>query len=242
MKGNYLIIIGVLILFIGVAVKPVISTVQNENGIHENPRNYLFQTIIKISRHPEIRVLLNQNNNNLISSNFDFSSLFLDLEIRKSSLISSLFFIKSSTKIDNLNKVYNKGNELIEILGKDKTFEILESIRYNDLQMFDKINKIISKDVELNDRLNRLKEMNYEFSSDLSWNFPVICGLIFSWIIIQLIKISFWGNFWFVIKDTYILKSLYFRYCEFLVNKIEFLLNPIGIIYRNLGCEPIYAY
>ena len=58
-------VVSVIALFIGVAVYPSTATVQQVEDTNEEPKGILFQTIIEISNHQEVRDLIEQYNQNL---------------------------------------------------------------------------------------------------------------------------------------------------------------------------------
>jgi len=185
MNKNILICIGITILFLGLAIQPSVATVQpriekeiqtEEKIIDIEPKNYLFQTIIDIANNPEVKNLLEQHHNELFNVNID-RSVYRKLLLRNPRLFSSLLFTKPSMTHEYLDKCYNKGIEIVKILGEDKALELIESIEVSDTEVFDELNNIIFKDEKLSDKLSTLKEMNNELNSDMGY--PIICYLLF---------------------------------------------------------------
>ena len=62
-------VVGVIVLFLGVAVQPSIATVQPEQEINVEPKDYLFQIIINIANNPNVKGLFKQTK---------FNDLFCD--------------------------------------------------------------------------------------------------------------------------------------------------------------------
>ena len=169
------IVLGLIVLFIGVTVQPCIAIVQPETELDVEPKYYLFQTIIDIANNPEVNILFELYRNDLYRVDVD-RSVYRKLLLRNPRLFSSLLFTKPSMTHEYLNKCYNKGIEIINILGEDKALELIESIGVSDTEVFDEFNNIISKDEELSNRLATLKETNKEQNSD--WYYPIICSIL----------------------------------------------------------------
>jgi len=85
--------------------------------------------------------------------------------------------------VEYLDKCYNKGIEITNILGEDKVLETMENAEVTDTRLFDELNDIISKDVELSSRFATLKEMNNEMNSILGYPYTIICSILYFLII-----------------------------------------------------------
>jgi hypothetical protein len=167
-------VVGVIVLFIGVGVQPAVATVEPEN-IDVEPKDYLFQTIIDIANDPDVKNLLEKYDNDLFSVDID-RSVYRKLLLRNPRLLFNMLFTKPSMSIVYLNKCYNNGIEVTNILGEDIVLEMIENNEIFETSMLDKLNDIISKDEELSDKIAILKDMNMNFD----WDYPIICSTTFA--------------------------------------------------------------
>lgn len=172
-------VVGVIILFIGIAVQPSIATIQPEEKINAEPKDYLFQTIIDIANNPDVKRLLEQNKHKAFTSDYDYKGVFSQLLFKKPKLLLDLLFTKPYITYDYLDKSYNKGIEITNILGENKALEMIESIRVAKQEDLDELNNIIINNEELSDRIATLKEMNIEINPTvpLQGNL-IICGIL----------------------------------------------------------------
>lgn len=186
-------VVGVVILFISIAVQPSIATIQPEKKINLEPKDYLFQTIINIANNPDVKSLLEQYNHEILTSDYDYKGVFSQLLFKKPRLLFSMLFTKPSITYDYLEKSYNKGIKITNILGEDKVFEVLESVEISNPKVFDELNNIILNDEELSSRIATLKEMNKEFDpvAPLEAN-PVVCGTLALILIPTLLIMAFY--------------------------------------------------
>ena len=170
-------VVGVILLFIGMGVQPAIATVQPEEEIIDvEPKDYLFQTIIDIANNPEIKGLLEQHGNDLLKVDID-RRVYRKSFFRNPRLFFNILFTKPSMSVKYLNKCYNKGVEITNILGEDKVLEIIENVEITDTKLFDELNNIIINDEGLLVRLETLNEMNKEFYSDPPLKDTIICHI-----------------------------------------------------------------
>ena len=190
MNKNLLLAIGITILFLGIAVQPSIATVQPEQDIIDiEPKDYLFQTIIDIANNPEIKNLLKQNNHDLFTSDYDYKKIYSELLVRNPRLLFSMLFTKPSKTYNYLEKCYNDGIEITKIIGEHEVARILESIDISDIELFDEINNIITKNDVLSNRISLLKDLNYDLKSNKLWdNYPIICSILFAIMIYEIIS------------------------------------------------------
>ncbi len=89
-----------------------------------------------------------------------------------------MIFTKPSITYEYLDKIYYRGIEVTNTLGKEKTLEMIESISINNPDVLDEFNKIIMSNKNLSDRIATLEVMNKKYVSDLSWGFPIICTIL----------------------------------------------------------------
>jgi len=184
-------VVGVIVLFIGVAVQPGIATVQPEvETIDVEPKDYLFQTIIDIANNPDVKKLLEQYDDDLFKVDLD-RGIYRKILFRNPRLFLNMIFTKPSLSIEYLNDYYDNGIMITNTLGEDKVLEIIENVEITDIKFFDEFNNIITRDEELSNRLETLKEMNKDIKLD--WPFigiQIICITLLIIIISVLIPIT----------------------------------------------------
>jgi len=217
--------VAVILLFFGVAVQPSIAIVQLEEEVNANTKDYLFQTLIDISNHPDVKKFLEQyendwkNNNGFV--NFDFDrTISRKILFRNPRLFRSLIFTKPSMSYEYLDSVYRKGIKITNILGEEKVLEILASIEVTNPEFFEKLNSIIMNDEELYDNIAKLEKMNHECVSDFTWGFPIICAILLLITITSYIR----AEIFMTVYD-------FVEYYPFL----HFLLYPLFLIF---ACRP----
>ena len=230
-------VVAVIILFIGLAIKPSIA-VQPETEIDDEPKDYLFQTIIDITNNPDVKDLLEQYDNDLFKVDID-RSVYRKLLLRNPRLFCNTLLTKPTMTIEYLNKCYSKGIEITNIIGEEKTLEIIENAEVTDRKLFDEIDDIISKDVELSNRLSTLEDMNKGYISDLSWGFPVICFLL----VILVAPFFLWFAFFNELSLIFLLIDNFTFFKIFkIIAYVVFI--PLGILviamtnFRCFGDEP----
>jgi len=191
--------VAVIILFIGLAIQPSIA-VQTETEIDIEPKDYLFQTIIDIANNPEVKNLLEKYGNDLFKVDID-RNVYRKLFLRNPRLMFNTLFTKPSMTIEYLDRCYNKGIEITNIIGEDKVIEIIKNAEVTDTKLFNEINDIITNDEELSSRIETLKEMNTESNSILGYPYPIICsilGLLAIPFFIFYDLINIFGDFYFI--------------------------------------------
>ena len=189
------VVVGVILLFLGIGIQPAIAIVElKEEIIDVKPKDFLFQTIIDLINNPDINNLLEQSANDLFKVDID-RSVYRKILIRNPRLMFNMFFNKPSMSIEYLNKCYNQGIEITNIIGEDKVLEIIEIVEITDTKLFDELDNIISKDYELSSRLENLKKMNKEINSNkLFWdNYPIICSILLPVLFTFLGACFLWG-------------------------------------------------
>jgi hypothetical protein len=193
---NKILVIGINILLIIIAVQPSIAVVQPGEKRDIESKGYLFQTIIDIADNPEVKNLLGQNRNNLFKIDID-RSIFKNIFLRNPRFFHSLIFTKPSMNQGYLDKCYYKGIGIINILGEDKALEIIDSIKFNNIKIFNNLNIIIKNDKELFSRIASIQEMNKELKSNSPFKGdPLICyiTLIFLFPILLLVELTEMNN------------------------------------------------
>jgi len=178
--------LGVVVLFVGVSFQPTIAveSVLNERESNyedvdfEEAKKYLFETIIDIANNPEFKDLSKQYGNNLFTSSYDYKNLFSELRIEKPGFLGSMLFIKPKMTDEYLETIYNKGVELVDIIGEEESLKIVESFKMTNPGFFDDLKNVIMDDEELSSRISVLEKMNIDPKSDLEWDFPIICTIL----------------------------------------------------------------
>ena len=180
--------VAVILLFLGLAIQPSVAIVQTKIEIDIEPKDYLFQTIIDIGNNLDVKELLEQYDNDIFNIDID-KSVYRKILLRNPRLMFNTLFTKPSISIEYLDKCYNNGIEIANILGEDKVLEMIENIEVTDATLFDELNNIVSNDEELSDKLAVLKVMNKELQ--LGWSFPILCSILNVLMIIPLILFVF---------------------------------------------------
>ena len=152
-------VVGVIVLFIGLGVQPAFATFEPQKDIDVETNNYLFQTIIDIANNPEIKKLLEQHHNDLFKVDID-RSVYRKIFFRNPRLLFNMLFNKPSITYDYLDKCYNNGIEITNVLGEDKALEMIESIRITNLKVFDDFSNIFTGNEELSKRLSAFQVLN----------------------------------------------------------------------------------
>ena len=244
MHKNIPLVVGITILFLGLAIQPSVATVQPEKETDVEPKDYLFQIIINIANNPDVKNLLEQYNHNLFTSDYDYRNAFLQLLFKKPRLLFNVLFTKPSITYNYLDKSYNRGIEITNIIGEDNVLDMIASIEVTNPELFNEFNNIIMNDEELSGRLATLKEINKEYVSDLSWGFPIICNIVYNifayqfitmMILIQIYEDYYYNNpviflilgTWFNMKAMIALSSI------FILGILNCPQFPISILKNN---------
>ena len=226
MKKELLITFGITFLFLGIAVQPSLATVQPEQKIDIESKDYLFQTIIDIANNPDVKNLLEQYENDLFRVDVD-RSVYRKILLRNPKLFFNTLFTKPSMSVEYIDKCYNRGIQITNIIGEDKSLEMIESIDIKDTEVIDKLNYIIKNDNELSDKITMLKETNKELKLDSPLKFhPILCAfliLIFIPLLILMLPFAILGV---------ILGALIYNFPEIdnLIDKFPQIFIPIAIV------------
>jgi hypothetical protein len=158
-------VVGITILFLGVGIQPVVAIIEPEEDIIDvEPKDYLFQTIIDIANNPDVKNLLEQYDNDLFKVEID-RSVYRKLFLRNPRLFRSFIITKPCVTYDSLESLYKHGTKIIQIIGEDKSLDILESIYIKNKPVFEQFNGIIENDDELSGKIENLKNLKIEISS-----------------------------------------------------------------------------
>ncbi len=173
-----ILVIGIILLFLGVGIQPAIATVEPEEIIDVEPKDYLFQTIIEIANNPEVKNLLEQYDNDLFKVDID-RSVYRKILVRNPRLFRSMIFTKPSLTCEYLNKTYNNGIEITNILGADTLFKIIEKVDFNNFRVIESLNGIINKDEGLSTRIAKLKETSFKLNPKTTFeDTPYVCFIL----------------------------------------------------------------
>ena len=228
-------VMGILVILIGVGVYPAVaevsisqeSTLKNEEI---DAKAYLFQTVIDISNNPSVKRLLEQSKddfNNVFLSNIECNNKIKKILFEKHGLFFSMLFTKPSISHRYLDKVYDHGVELVNIIGIDEALEILESVHFTNQEFIDDLNDIIKNDETLSRQFLTLEEMNVLQSDMQSWPFPIICiFLLINWLYSELFN---------VFLETICSIFDFIPFVTTLYTIISAILEPIISIFYNLG-------
>jgi len=228
----------VIALFIGIAVQPVISsnTIPMEEKTDVEPKDYLFQTILDIANNPEVKDLFEKakNNGNLISYDYNSGSVFLKLLLRKPGILLSTLFTRPTISYKYLDFAYHQGCEMTDIIGEDKTLEIVESINITNPQILDSLTCIVMNNTELRNKIETLEIMNDELKSDKPfWNFPIIC---FISLMIGFFLTVMGNSFVYYLRENFPENSIFYKWLTYLFFIFEFSSAIFILITLFLNC------
>jgi len=215
--------VAVILLFVGVGVQPAVATVEPETEIDIEPKDYLFQTIIDIANNPDLKNLLEQYSNDLFKFNID-RSVYRKLLLRNPRLMFNSLFTKPLLSVEYLNKCYNKGIEITNILGEDKVLEILENIKLTDTKFLNELINIVIKNDELSNRFETLKELNKDLKPVKPFiRYPILCASAILLLITIFIIIIFpYDMFYMIVHDIFDENTMLSK----ILNFIDLLMEP----------------
>ena len=185
----------IVALFTSVSYQPIIAentkSVEKESDYNnfdfEQAKEYLFQTIVDISNNPEVKKFLNDHKKDLFSKDnnkYDFKNMIQKICSQNPKLLKSILFTKPEMTIEYLEKNYNKGLEMFDILGKEESSKIVESVKIINPEIFNELKNIILDVEELSNRILVLEKINinlkpkFEFGKSLD-----ICFILFIYFI-----------------------------------------------------------
>ena len=199
--------LGIVVLFISVSYQPIIAekttsvekTSDYNNVDFEQAKHYLFQTIIDVSNNPMVKEFLNEHKHDLIinnNNNYDFKNAIQKIYSQNPRLLKSIFFTKPKMTYEYLETNYKRGLEIVDILGKEESLKMEESVKIVNPDLFNELKNIIANDEKLSNRVSVLKEMNNDLISTLNledfpdFRFPIFCTIFFI-IVYPIIEIGF---------------------------------------------------
>lgn len=184
-------VIGIIFLFVGVSVYPtvaeeLISIESYYTNEEKDAKDYLFQTLIDVVNNPSVKKLLEQSKDdlrNVLNVDFNSKNIFKNILFKNPGLIFNMLFIKPSLSHEYLNRLYDQGIELFNIIGEDEALMIVESVHFDNQVFYNDFNNIIENDKILSNKFSTLEEMNEINPKTPQWPFPIICtNLLFCWL------------------------------------------------------------
>jgi len=193
MKKEWLVktlVLGIVALFISVSYQPIIAEKtlsvekesNNDNVSFEEVKEYLFQTLIDISNNQRVKEFLNEHKHDLITNNnnnYNYKNAVKKILLQKPKLLKSILFTKPKMTYEYLEKNYNKGLDIIDILGEEESLDIVESVKIVNPELLVELKNIIANDEKLSNRISVLEEMNNNLISKLNFSDnPIICNIL----------------------------------------------------------------
>ncbi len=195
----------------------------------------MFQTLIDISNNPEVKQFLYEHKKDLIinnNDNYDFRNAFQKINKQNPRLMKSILFTRPKMTYIYLDKTYDNGIELINILGEDKALEIIEFVSLSNTELLDKSNNIIMNNKELSYRVSELIKLNTEIKLNFPLlEYPNICAILFLIFLSLSLPYAFFSIFYQIFQNS-ILRILVIPWMIML----EIILDPIFILLVLLGC------
>jgi hypothetical protein len=218
MKKNPLIAVSVIavVLLISSSLTNVVGfqTVQssNQKAINDaiDQKELLFQTILDIANNKEIQQII------LKSQTIRGDFFNPDLKF-------SVFTLQVLTK-SQLKQMYLVGLLLSKVISNSRIYSMVEQYQVSNQEIQKKISATIEKNATINEEITQLSNLRCDCENEnISWNFPVICTILFQIIAI----LSVIGG---------IILWVFHTYPTFL----HFLMVIIAIIGSTLNCFWIY--
>lgn len=180
-------------------------------------KNYLFETLIEIYNNEDVKDLINSNNNNPFSINYNN---------------------RISLSVEKLDFLYNMGIKLVDRLGKKKALEILSNA---NPEFNEQLDTIIMGDEELSKRVNTLYEMNSEEVSIAGWgDTPIICFLLFVLLVTMVIFLYIPANF--IFKEFHITPDMLIgKIIHLILLPFDIIFFSSGLLFLEFDCYP-YPY
>jgi hypothetical protein len=211
-----ILVVGIIVLFVSTSVQPAFAfkpRISNDASTYNRkeeiePKDYLFETIIKIAENPDVKELLEEYGYNSINFEFDYEYVFRQLLFKNPNLLFSIVFTNPKMTTRYYNKIYNQGIELIDIFGEKKALEMLESVEITNTKLLNDLNSIIMNDDELYNRISTLELLNNDTSS--------ICDILFIIFWRTLFKLSFYEALLMMYILLPILSTYFFIRCALL--------------------------
>jgi len=246
--------LGVVALFICVGYQPIIAektisvdkTSDYKNVDFEQAKAYLFQTLIDISNNPEVKQFMDEHKHILIprnNNNYDCKNTIQKIYMQNPRLLKSILFTRPKMTSEYLETNYNKSLEIVDILGKEESLKLVNSVKTNKDLIYE-LKNIIANDEDLSNRVSVLKEMNNNVKSNMDFSdFPVICGILFILAFIT-IPILFSNEIFHRLNEWAILYNhpLLAKFFKFFDDVTFNILYPLWSLLLDLGCLYLIPY
>jgi hypothetical protein len=173
-------VFAVILLFIGVAIQPGISTNTHDEKTDIDAKDYLFQTILDMVNNQEIQDIIQKSEirGSLINSLHMPGVIFLLMKLRTNFRLSSLssFLTKSF-----LEYAYRMGVKLSRTIDVSKMHSIIQRYQMSNQKVQKEINTVIENNANLKAEITQLSSLNCdcEANGPINWSFPVICTFLF---------------------------------------------------------------
>jgi len=163
MKRKWL-AVGIILLFIGVAVAPTIhfNTVNaSTNNIQEEritPKELLFQTILDVANNREIQKIVSTS------------------EMQSKGYVTPQVLTKNY-----LNSAYRIGLILTKILGVNRIHSLIQRYQITNSEVQKDISDVIERNPTLKMEMIQLSSVSCgcENENTTEWRFPIICNILF---------------------------------------------------------------
>ena len=233
---------GVVVLFVSVSFQPLIA--ENTIAVGKEPdyinmgfeqaKEYLFQTLIDIFNNPKINGFLNEHKQDLITNNCnkcECKNTIKKIRLQNPKLLKSILLTKPEMTYEYLEKSYNTGLEMINIIGEEKSLKIVESVKIANSKLFIELKNIIANDKELSNKILVLEEMNKELKP-YSTYYPIYCCILLIILINFLIK----HVFFLVLYDFFYKIFPSFKLFERIVYFYVFMVTITFFLMVELDC------
>ena len=195
-------VIGITLLFIGLAFQPSVSTIEVKKAETE-PKQYLYETIMDIKNNQEINEILNRvkddwnsNYRNYINWNYDGKEAFQNLVIKKPYVLYTLLFTEPTISSEYFEKSYKRSLKVINALGEQHVIEAVESVEIVNPEILDDITNYIINDEDLMERISTLQVMNNEPDPTAPFsNYSAICKILVILFYVYIIRCAIVGFF-----------------------------------------------
>ncbi len=173
-------VFAVILLFIGVAIQPGISTnTIQEEKTDVDAKNYLFQTIIDMVNNKEIQNIIQKSENRgSLTNSLHKPGLIISLMKSRTPfrLLSQSTFLTKNF----LEYAYRIGVKLSRTIDVSKMHLILQRYQVRNQEVQKEINTIIENNANLKAEITQLSSLNCdcEKNNAMNWSFPVICLIL----------------------------------------------------------------
>jgi len=180
-------VVGIILLFIGVAIVPsihfnVVNASANDKRENEiTQKDLLFQTILDVANNKEIQQVI-------LKSQIT-KGVFFHPDVK-----FPIFNITLITK-SQLKQMYFIGLLLSTTLSKSRMHSLLEQHQMISQKVQKDVTAVLEKNATLNEELRQLSDLKCDCNKDnlgvTKWHFPILCAILI--IIINIISNPAWS-------------------------------------------------